>query len=142
MVWGMSWRQFAAARERRQAVEQHPNEPALADYRWHPGGFEVSEWAGAARAVGIALAGRDRTDRLLDLLHGLLNIFLAIQLYRDKHWVYLLAVGTMTLSVFYQIYRISIYHSLLLAAFTIFDIFFIALAWHEYKHHKDKIKIG
>ncbi len=55
MVSGMTWNQFAADRRRREAARQYPNEPALADYHWHPDGFEVSAWAGAARAVGMAI---------------------------------------------------------------------------------------
>jgi hypothetical protein len=55
MVWGMAWRQFAGDRQRRQAARQYPNEPALADYHWHPGGFEVSGWDGAAKALGLAV---------------------------------------------------------------------------------------
>jgi len=55
MVWGMAWKQFAANRGRLAATRQHPNEPALADYPWHPDGFEVSEWMGAAKALGLAI---------------------------------------------------------------------------------------
>ncbi len=55
MVWGMAGKQLAADRQRRSAARQYPDEPALADYHWHPSGFEVSEWAGAAKAVGMAL---------------------------------------------------------------------------------------
>jgi hypothetical protein len=55
MVWGMAWSQFAANRQRLQAGRQYPNEPALADYHWHPDGFEVSGWDGAAKAVGWAI---------------------------------------------------------------------------------------
>jgi hypothetical protein len=55
MVWGMAWRQFAANRERRQAARQYPDEPALADYHWHPDGFEVSPWTGAAKALAFAI---------------------------------------------------------------------------------------
>jgi hypothetical protein len=44
MVWSMALRQFAANRARVEATRRYPNEPALADYRWHPDGFEVSEW--------------------------------------------------------------------------------------------------
>ena len=55
MVWGMAWKQFAANRQRLEATRQHPNEPALADYPWHPDGFAVSEWTGAAKAVGLAI---------------------------------------------------------------------------------------
>ncbi len=55
MVWGMAWQQFAANRQRKEAARLHPNEPALEDYPWHPDGFEVSEWPGAAKAVGLAI---------------------------------------------------------------------------------------
>ncbi len=75
------------------------------------------------------------------LIHGILNIFLAIQLYRQKHWAYLAMMGTALIFVIYQIYRISIYHSLFLTFLTIFDVIFIILIWHEYKHHESlKIK--
>ncbi len=55
MVWGMAWKQFAANRQRLQATRQYPNEPALADYHWHPEGFQVSEWPGLAKALALAL---------------------------------------------------------------------------------------
>ena len=55
MVWGMAWKQFAANRRRDEAVRRHPNEPALADYPWHPDGFKASAWAAAAKALGIAM---------------------------------------------------------------------------------------
>jgi hypothetical protein len=55
MVWGMAWKQFAANRSRLEAMRRHPNEPALADYPWHPDGFEVSEWTGAAKALALAI---------------------------------------------------------------------------------------
>lgn len=51
MVWGMTWRQFAANRRRAEAASRYPGEPALADYAWHPEGFEVSEWPGLAKAI-------------------------------------------------------------------------------------------
>lgn len=74
------------------------------------------------------------------LFHGLLNLFLAIQLYRDKHWAYFVAIGAMSTFVFYQIYRISVFHSPILIAVTIFDIGFIALTWHEYRFHREAKK--
>lgn len=72
------------------------------------------------------------------LSHGLLNIFLVIHLRRDKHWAYLVTIGATVMFMLYQIYRISLHHSLILAVITIFDAFFIMLAWHEYKYHRDK----
>jgi hypothetical protein len=38
-----------------EATRRHPNEPALADYPWHPDGFEVSEWPGVGKAVAMAM---------------------------------------------------------------------------------------
>ena len=55
MVWGMAWKQFAANRSRLEAARNHPGEPALADYPWHPDGFAVSEWSGAAKVVAMAV---------------------------------------------------------------------------------------
>ncbi|MBI5406006.1 DUF2127 domain-containing protein [Candidatus Kaiserbacteria bacterium] len=72
------------------------------------------------------------------LAHGILNIFLTIQLYRDRHWAYLVTIGFTLFFMTYQIYRIGIHHSLFLAAVTIFDAIFVVLAWHEYKHHRER----
>lgn len=74
------------------------------------------------------------------LAHGLLNIFLAVQLYRGKHWAYLVTIGTMVVFMGYQVYRISVHHSLILTALTVFDAFFIVLAWHEYNHLREERK--
>ncbi|KKW11580.1 MAG: hypothetical protein UY50_C0010G0005 [Parcubacteria group bacterium GW2011_GWA2_49_9] len=71
------------------------------------------------------------------LAHGLLNIFLAIQLYRKEHWAYPATVGIMSVLVLYQAYRILIHHSFILTVFTLCDIIFIYLTWHEYKHRID-----
>lgn len=72
------------------------------------------------------------------LIHGVLNIFLAIQLYRDKHWAYFVTILSVALSMVYQIHRIMLHHSLFLSAITVFDAIFIILAWHEYKYHQEK----
>lgn len=69
------------------------------------------------------------------LVHGLLNIFLAIQLYRKKHWAYPATIGIIAVMVFYQLYRIAMHHSVILTVFTVFDVFFMYLTWHEYKHY-------
>ncbi len=75
------------------------------------------------------------------LIHGLLNIFLAVQLYREKHWAYPVTIGLMLVIASYQVYRVSINHSLILTAITLFDLLFIMLAWREYKYHREKINI-
>ena len=55
MVWGMTWRQFAANRRQKEAASRYPGEPSLADYDWHPTGFDVSPWPGMVKAVAIAM---------------------------------------------------------------------------------------
>lgn len=67
------------------------------------------------------------------LLHGIINIYLAIQLYREKIWAYKLAIGFILVFMFYQIYRITLTHSLVLMLITIWDVVFIGVIWHEYK---------
>lgn len=68
------------------------------------------------------------------LVHGLLNIFLSIQLYREKIWAYQTTLLVMVLFVIYQVYRISVRHSVLLTILTLIDCLFIALLWHEYNY--------
>ncbi len=70
------------------------------------------------------------------LTHGILNIFLAIQLYRERLWAYLVTIGAIILFMVYQVYRISHTHSLALTVITIWDALFILITWHEYKYRK------
>ena len=70
------------------------------------------------------------------LSHGLLNIFLVIQLYRNKHWAHLVIIWAMLISLPYEIYRISIHYSATLTAIAVFDAFFIVFTWREYKLNK------
>lgn len=72
------------------------------------------------------------------LFHGFLNIFLVVQLHRGKHWAYIATMGLTMFFVTYQIYRISIHHSLFLTVVTIFDVFFVLLTWHEFAHHRER----
>ncbi len=81
-------------------------------------------------------AGAKTFAAIYILLHGILNIFLAIQLYRNRLWAYLATISAMILFIFYQIYRINLHHSITLTVVTIFDLLFIALAWHEYQYQK------
>ncbi len=70
------------------------------------------------------------------LIHGVINIFLAIQLYRNKLWSYLVTIAAMVVFIAYQIHRINLYHSRLLIGFTILDVIFVFLTWHEYRYQK------
>jgi uncharacterized membrane protein len=70
------------------------------------------------------------------LIHGILNLFLAVQLYRDRIWAYLATITVTTIFIFYQIHRIIQHHSIFLTFITVFDFLFVILAWHEYNRRK------
>lgn len=70
------------------------------------------------------------------LIHGIVNLFLAIQLYRERLWAYVATVIAMSAYIVYQIHRINLYHSRLLMLVTVYDALFIILTWHEYRYRK------
>ncbi|OGC88772.1 hypothetical protein A2419_03375 [Candidatus Adlerbacteria bacterium RIFOXYC1_FULL_48_26] len=72
------------------------------------------------------------------LFHGLLNMFLSYNLYRNRLWAYPVSIGITSLFLVYQSYRLFHTHSLILLCVTIFDIAFIYLTWHEYKYQLHK----
>ncbi len=72
------------------------------------------------------------------IFHGVLNLFLTVQLYRKRHWAYIFTIWVVSLFVVYQIYRIFLHYSGILIVLTIIDILFIILTWHEYLHQKNK----
>lgn len=71
------------------------------------------------------------------LAHGLINIFLAINLYREKVWAYLATVYFLIVLVVYQVYRIYHTHSLILILITLIDLVFIFIIMHKYKSSKN-----
>lgn len=111
-----------------------------------------------ARATQYEL-GEDRNDlvatRLLDwaqgfsietqhfyafylLSHGVVKLLLVIGLLREKLWAYPASLIVLGLFIAYQFYRYSFTHSPALIVLSLFDIFVMALVWHEYqlvRHH-------
>ena len=72
------------------------------------------------------------------LSHGVVKLALVTGLLMNRLWAYPASLGVMTLFIAYQLYRFSYTHGLGLIALTIFDLFVIALIWHEYRlirHH-------
>jgi uncharacterized membrane protein len=65
--------------------------------------------------------------------HGILKAALVIGLLRKVLWVYPAAALVLTLFIVYQTYRISLNHSLLLSALTVFDLGILLLIWWEYR---------
>lgn len=69
------------------------------------------------------------------LLHGVINIGLAISLYRKKPWAYTAALCALVLFIAYQLYRYTFSHALGLLLITLLDMIFVGVIWHERQRH-------
>ena len=67
------------------------------------------------------------------LSHGLIKSALVIGLLREKLWAYPASIAVFGLFIAYQLYRYSFTHDIALILLSIFDLFVIALAVHEYR---------
>ena len=67
------------------------------------------------------------------LSHGLIKGVLVIGLLKQKLWAYPASVAVFGLFIAYQLYRYSWTHDAALIALSVFDLFVIALAIHEYR---------
>ena len=65
--------------------------------------------------------------------HGVIKLFLVIQLLRRKLWAYPLALAAFTLFIMYQLYRYALTHSPWLLLITVFDLVVLWLTWQEYR---------
>ncbi len=72
------------------------------------------------------------------LFHGVMNAFLAYNLYRNRLWAYPVMIAFISVFLVYQVYRLAHTFSLTLLVVTTFDIAFIVLTWHEYKKLQKK----
>ena len=66
------------------------------------------------------------------LSHGLIKSALVIGLLREKIWAYPASIAVFGLFIAYQLYRYSFTHDIALILLSIFDLFVIYLAVHEY----------
>ena len=67
------------------------------------------------------------------LSHGLVKGVLVAGLLREKLWAYPASFVVFSAFIAYQLYRFSYTHDMVLIALSIFDLFVIALAVHEYR---------
>jgi len=67
------------------------------------------------------------------LSHGLVKSVVVYGLLREKLWAYPGSFVVFSLFIAYQLYRYSFTHDIALIALSIFDLFVIALAVHEYR---------
>ena len=76
------------------------------------------------------------------LFHGLMNAFLAYNLYRNRLWAFPVSIAFTSTFLVYQAYRLVHTHSPLLLFITVLDVFFIILTVHEYRFQKNKIAVS
>ncbi len=67
------------------------------------------------------------------LSHGIVKMFLAVGLLRNKLWSYPASIVALGAFILYQVYRYTFTHSIWLIVLTVFDFIVIWLIWHEYK---------
>ena len=67
------------------------------------------------------------------LSHGIVKSALVVGLLREKLWAYPASIAVFGAFIAYQLYRYSFTHELSLILLSIFDLFVIALAIHEYR---------
>ena len=67
------------------------------------------------------------------LSHGLVKLVVVAGLLREKLWAYPASFVVFGAFIAYQLYRYSYTHDLALIGLSIFDLFVIALAIHEYR---------
>ena len=66
------------------------------------------------------------------IFHGVINIFLAVALSKNKLWAYPWAITGFGFFIIYQSYRYFQTFSLPLLFLTLFDIFIVLIIWLEY----------
>lgn len=67
------------------------------------------------------------------LSHGIIKSILVVGLLREKLWAYPASFAVFSLFIAYQLYRYSFTHDFVLILLSIFDLFVIYLATHEYR---------
>jgi uncharacterized membrane protein len=67
------------------------------------------------------------------LSHGLVKVVLVVFLLREKLWAYPASIAVFGLFIAYQLYRYSFTHDIGLILLSLFDVFVIYLAVHEYR---------
>lgn len=65
--------------------------------------------------------------------HGVLKVFLAASLLRERLWAFPLALAVLTIFVAYQLHRFGHTHSIVLLGLTVLDLVVMTLIWREYR---------
>jgi len=96
---------------------------------------EPDDWLVAAlrrAADGFSMQTKHFASAYL-IGHGVLKIFLAVCLLRERLWAFPVALAVLAVFVTYQLLRFDRTHSLVLLLLTVVDIVVMALIWREYR---------
>lgn len=74
------------------------------------------------------------------LSHGIVKVFLIVQVIRDRLWAYKALIAVIGLFVIYQIYRMVLKFSVSLLLLTLFDLVIIYLTQNEYRKHSARLE--
>ncbi len=74
------------------------------------------------------------------VFHGIVNIALAIALFKNKLWAYPLAMAGFGGFILYQVYRYFHTYSLTLLILTLFDVFIVLIILLEYRRKVKRLK--
>ena len=71
------------------------------------------------------------------LSHGIVKVFVVVQVWRNRSWAYPLLLGVIGLFIIYQLYYLIFKKFTAgMVALTIFDFIIVYLTWIEYGRHK------
>jgi uncharacterized membrane protein len=103
---------------------------------------EADDWlVMALRRLAESLSMETRQFASAYLIgHGLLKVFLAVSLLRERLWAFPLALSVLTLFVAYQLHRFSRTHSTVLLALTVLDMVVMVLIWREYRSRTEIVR--
>ena len=96
---------------------------------------EPDDWLVAAlrhAADGFSMETKHFASAYL-IGHGVLKVFLAVSLLRERLWAFPAALAVLALFVVYQSLRFVRTHSLLLLTLTAVDLVVMVLIWREYR---------
>jgi len=114
----VDWLTRLAARVAEHELIGHPRD-RIANALMH--------WAENYSGGGKTFAG------LYLLSHGVVKLFLVVELLRNRMWAYPASIAVIGIFVAYQLYRMTFAFSIGLVLLTIFDVVVVVLIWREYR---------
>lgn len=98
------------------------------------GGFGSALASHAAHAARHFTPGAQHFAIIYLFAHGAIKLLLVGGLLRGVRWVFPVALVVLTGFIAYQLYRLTIGMSWLLATITLIDAIVVALIWFEWRH--------